>query len=446
MPTRRQLLQVFGAAALAGRLQAGELLPRFARRTLGRTGRWVSPLGLGGQAALQQVPRDLDIPDIPVRAVELGVNYLDTANAYDSSQAMYGDAFRRMNLAPWQTGYNAALREQLFVATKTGQRSADGAVADVRRSLTTLFGDGQGWYPAEAYLDSMQVHNLTHISEVDLIYRPGTGALWGLLDYRDGTNRTGLNPERRRVIRHIGITGHVSSPLLMAALQRDELDIIDTLLVAINANDRRYSSHQYNVVPLALARGLGIIAMKAFSAGSIYTGIARDPRSPEDLVRTVGVPGGIDPADLVRYPLSVPGVATVITGITTIHREQPERDQVAANLAAALDDGSSPAERERIEARLAELHGTNTNYFQDRLNSIVQPPEPTVEYDSGRVIFKWTTALAASDPIRSYRIWSGDSPVATIPYRPQTTTAPLTTWLPAADAGGGPFRVEALTS
>ena len=145
MPTRRQLLQVFGASALAGRLRAGDLLPRFARRTLGRTGRWVSPFGLGGQAALQYPPPDLDSAAIPVRAVELGVNYLDTANAYGPSQANYGEAFRRLSL-------DQAARERLFIASKTGNRyainpaapNAATALSDLRRSLTTLFGDGNG--------------------------------------------------------------------------------------------------------------------------------------------------------------------------------------------------------------------------------------------------------------------------------------------------------------
>ncbi|MBI5280079.1 MAG: aldo/keto reductase, partial [Candidatus Solibacter usitatus] len=105
MPTRRQLLQVFGTSALAGRLPAGELIRNFSRRALGRTGRWVSPFGLGGQAALQYPPADSDAADIPVRAVELGVNYLDTANAYGPSQSIYGEAFRRMRLAPWQADY-----------------------------------------------------------------------------------------------------------------------------------------------------------------------------------------------------------------------------------------------------------------------------------------------------------------------------------------------------
>ena len=85
-----------------------------------------------------------------------------------------------------------------------------------------MFGDGKGSIPDGAYLDAIQIHNLTTLEQVDQIYegfaerttrRPERiGALAGLLDYRDGTNYTGLNPEHRRYVRHIGITGHLSSP------------------------------------------------------------------------------------------------------------------------------------------------------------------------------------------------------------------------------------------
>ncbi|MBI5280959.1 MAG: aldo/keto reductase, partial [Candidatus Solibacter usitatus] len=387
-----------------------------------------------------------DAADIPVRAVELGVNYLDTANAYGPSQSIYGEAFRRMRLAPWQADYNAALREQLFIATKTGQRSAAGAVSELKRSLTLLFGDGKGWFPDEAYLDSIQIHNLTSVSQVDQIYDEKAGALMGLLDYRDGTNRAGLNPEHRSVVRHLGITGHYSSVVLMNALQRDKLDIIDTLLVALNANDRRASSFQYNAVPVARARGLGIVAMKVFCAGSLYTKLGRQPGNAEELIRSVGYPGGIDSADLVRYPLSVPGVATVIAGISAISREAPEADQIAANLAGALQDATTDSERVRIEAAVAELHGTGTNFFQVYSRSITQPPAPEVTRDSGRVIIRWQSALASSDALRWYDIWCGDYRLARIPFRPQTTSEPLTTWLPPEDAPDGPYRVEAVTA
>lgn len=464
MMTRRRILQALGTAALAGRASAQTSKPPLTRRTLGRTGRWVAPFGLGGQASLQFPATGMDVADIVARAVELGVNYLDTANAYGPSQGIYGEAFWRMKITPGHPEHDAALRASLFINSKTGQRyafdksrpAASTAISDLKRSLTTLFGDGKGWIPDNAYLDSIQIHNLTTMQQVDQIYealelRGGRtpdriGALAGLLDFRDGTDFTGLNPERRRYIRHIGITGHQSSPVLMNAIRRDELNILDTLLVALNANDRRFSSHQFNAVPLARAKGMGIIAMKLFSAGGIYSGRQRQPGNSGELILSVGVPGGVASEDLIRYPLSVPGVAVAIAGIGRIDRERPEQDQLAANLAASQLDSTSDAERARIENAVEERHGANTNYFQERQNGMVQPPAPAVERSGDGAVVKWTTALAGADPIRSYNIYAGDWLVASLPYRPQLTTAPLSLALPGDVVGDAPVRVEASTA
>lgn len=463
MLSRRRILEILGGAALSGRVHAQAATPSLTRRALGRTGRWVVPFGLGGQASLQYPGQGIDVVDIVVRAIELGVDYLDTANAYGPSQSIYGQAYWKMRITPGHPDYDAALRSRLFITSKTGQRyaydrarpSAANAVSELKRSLTLLFGDGEGWIPDGAYLDLFQIHNLTSMAQVDQIYeglgsRGGTmpdriGALAGLLDFRDGTNYTGLNPDGRHYIRHIGITGHQNSPVLMAAIQRDELNILDTMLVAINANDRRFSSHQFNAVPLAHAKGMGIIAMKAFSAGGIYTGMQRQPNNPAELILSVGVPGGVPSQDLVRYPLSVPGVAVIIAGIGKIDRERPEQDQLAANVSASQLDSTTDAERQRIENSVADRHGINTNYYQNRQAGLVQPPAPTLERNGDRVIVKWTSALAGPDPIRSYQVYSGDQLLAGLPYRPQLTTAPLSLNLPADRIGEGPVRVEAST-
>lgn len=465
MYTRRELLRALGAIPAlhfgAGtRLQA-DFLSRIHHRLLGRTGRWVTPLGLGGQASLQWTGQGIDPEDIVVRAVELGVNYLDSANAYGPSQRNYGGAFYRMRATPSHPEYDAALRERLYVASKTGQRlalnraqpNAPTAISDLRQSLTTMFGDGRGWIPDGAYLDALQFHNVTTDAQVDQIFegmedraslrkRDRIGALAGLLDFRDGTNYTGLNPEHRHWIRHIGITGHLSSAVLMRALRMDATNQIDTLLVALNANDRACCSHQYNVIPLAVAKGMGVIAMKAFADGVFYGKPARWSGNAGDVILSVGQPGAVESADFVRYPLSVPGVSVLITGIGRIDRDNPAADQLVSNFNAALAGEAGESERLAIESAVSARHGTATNYFQER-RGLTQPPEPRVERDAERVVVRWTTALAGADPIRSYRIYSGERMVLTVPYRPQTTTAPLEAMLAAEEAGEGPFRVEA---
>ncbi len=359
---RRDFLRLVGAAglgllcgptALAASAQAAPMT-----RPLGRTGFQVTTLGLGGQASLQWTPPDVRPEEIIIKALRLGVNYFDTSNGYAGSQLNYGRAFRALGLCPGQANYDEKLRRSVFLASKTMIRYARGsspavrdhsqgprgsrAVDDLRRTLSQVFGDGQSNYPEGAYLDLFQIHNLMYAEEVDAIYEgldapnptaEGIGALAALRDFRDGTNRTGLNPREERLIRHIGITGHRSSPVLMDCIQRDEEGLLDTLLVAINANDRRYFSHQYNVIPLAQARGMGIIGMKVFADGALYGKPPRWTRSPEEVVRCVGAPA-LPSAPLVQYALSVPGIATVITGIGQI-ADAAQHCQLTQNLAAA---------------------------------------------------------------------------------------------------------------
>jgi aryl-alcohol dehydrogenase-like predicted oxidoreductase len=465
MPTRREVMSILGALPAAGLLSPGRLYAQaertFPRRLLGRTGRTVVPLALGGQASLQWTKPGIEPADIVVRAVQLGLNYLDTANAYGPSQANYGEAFRRLHLTPSDPSYNRGLREKLFLATKTTRRYAldpagqgPTAVDELKRSLTFLFGDGKGHIPEGAYLDSIQIHNLTTLEQVNQIYegfagrRSGRaeriGALAGLLDYRDGTNYTGLNPEHRQYVRHIGLTGHLSSTVLMTAIRRDAENIFDTLLVALNANDRLCSSHQNNVLPLAVARGLGVIAMKVFADGAFYGKQPRFSRTPEDVILSVGgKPDSVSYADLVRYSLSLPGVSCAIIGTGRVDREKPENDQMVANLAAALKDMPSEIERRRIENEAEARHGVSTNYFQEKTSGLQQPGNARVRRDGGRVLVEWDTAMAGPEPIRSYSVLAGERLLLSLPFRPQLTEAPLSVSLEASEAGDGPVTVVA---
>jgi aryl-alcohol dehydrogenase-like predicted oxidoreductase len=427
----------------------------------------VTPLALGGQASLQWTAPGIDAPDIIVRAVQLGLNYLDSANIYGPSQMNYGEAFRRIHLAPGAPDYNAPLRESLYIATKTRERFALGpsspsatspdatAVTDIKRSLTQMFGDGKGYIPDGAYLDAIQMHAISTMEEVDQLYlgmaERGSkmpdriGAFPALLDYRDGTNYTGLNPEHNHYVRHIGATGHLSSPVLMEMLRRDTGNNLDTLLVALNANDTLYTSHQFNVLHLAVGRGMGVIAMKLFGDGTFY---GKDPhfsKVPADVVRTVGKPNAARYQDLVRYSLSIPGVSCAVTGIGTIDREKSENDQLVSNLAAATQDLASPAERQRIEREMAQRYGATTNYFQLKASGLIQPTEVKVDKVNGgdQVTVRWNTAIAGARPLSSYEIRSGDRLLLSVPYRPQLTPDLLWATLPASAAGSGNITVIA---
>lgn len=473
MISRRNILKLLGTLPATGYLSNSRIAwaetatERLPKRLLGRTGRWVTPLALGGQSSLQWTAPGIDAPDIIVRAVQLGINYLDSANVYGLSQVHYGEAFRRLHLVPGTPGYNAPLRESLFINSKTMERYALGpttqerptpgatAVTELKRTLTQMFGDGKGYIPEGAYLDSMQMHNINTMEEVDKLYAgmaergsrmpDRIGAFAALLDYRDGTNYTGLNPERRQYIRHIGATGHSSSPVLMEMLRRDTGHNLDTLLVALNANDKLYTSHEYNVLQLAVGRGMGVIAMKLFGDGTFYGKQPRFSRTTADVIYSVGKPEAANYADLVRYSLSIPGVSCAVTGIGHIDRQKPENDQLVANLAAATQDPASPTERRRIEREMAQRYGATTNYFQLPQSGLIQPSEVKAEKAAGseQVTVRWNTAIAAAKPISSYEIRSGDHLLLSVPYRPQLTPELLWASLTGSDVGNGTITVTA---
>lgn len=449
---------------------------RLQTRMLGRTGREVTTFGLaGGNKVMWDLPGDEGV-EIIVKAIRLGVTYLETANNYQLSQRNYHKAFRILNLIPGQAGYDASLRSRLFLGTKTGLRSAvirDGSkpigrsagngttcVDDLMRALTQFFGDGKGYIPEGAYLDLMQIHFLSQESEVDAIYEglenpsdralPRIGALAGLLDFRDGTNYTGVNPGQKKYIRHIGITGHENAAAHMAAIRRDSRNIIDTLLVAVNPNDRNFFCHQTNSVPVAAAKGMGIIGMKVFADGVMYGLEKKYASRPGQSVLTVGQKGKVAYQDFLQYTLGTPGMSTLITGIGLIDKNNdPDRDQVVANLAACQIKEPMPAERRaRIEEQTAALHGNDTNFFQRPACGLL-PAVVKLERNAGEAPVKvlWSTAYAAGDPLVRYEVYRRDDRIASIPWQPQTSERPfefLDTAAPQSHSGGLWYKVRAV--
>jgi aryl-alcohol dehydrogenase-like predicted oxidoreductase len=446
-------------------------------RPLGKTGRHVTTFGLaGGNKVMWDLPGDEGV-EIVVKAIRLGLTYLETANNYQLSQRNYHKAFRILNLIPGQPGYDAALRSRLFLATKTGLRtaivrgdaqpvgrSAGGGklvVEDLMRALTQFFGDGKSFIPEGAYLDLMQIHSLRSEEDVDAAFEgrdnpedkslPRVGALAALVDFRDGTNRTGLNPGHKKYIRHIGITGHENPTAHMYAIRRDKHNDLQTLLVAVNPNDRHYFCHQTNSVPVAAAKGMGIIGMKIFADGVMY-GLERKYASkPGQSVSTVGQNGKVSYRDFLQYTLSVPGMSTLIAGIGLIDSSNdPNRDQLVADLQACqMREPLSAAQRAEIEVRTADLHGTDTNFFQRTTSGLLAPQTVKAVRSGGATEVKvlWSTAYAAGEPLARYEIFRREEKIGTVPFAPQLTEEPFSFSDPAAPAnhsGGVYYKIRAI--
>lgn len=426
------------------------------KRMMGRLGFEATTLGLGGQASIQWTPEREYPHQIILKAFDLGVNYFDTSNLYGPSQTHYGKAFRALDLIPGQAGYNEKLRRSIFLTSKTHLRWAKGSkpvkgvtnwsndpdaehtLEDVRRSLSQIYGDGSGAYPDGAYLDMVLIHDLTTSEEVDALYTglenpdpqaEQIGALAALRDVRDGTNRTGLNPKEEKLIRHVGFSGHFSPPAMIEMIQQDRENLLEGLLVAVNANDRLYFNMQHNVIPVASAKNMGIIAMKVFADGAMYTKDSNWSWKPEHVVRTVGS-ADLPSRPLAEYSLTVPGIHTAIIGIGHVD-DDPTKCQLTQNLSAAqiAPHGLSEDERRAREIPAHQVKDGKTNYFQMEKQGLIPPRESALiqtSRDGTRLIrLIWQTAFAGDEPIRAYEVSRDGMVLGRVDHEPQTTPKPF---------------------
>jgi len=143
------------------------------KRRMGRLGRETSVL-VYGAAALSQVGQDEADASIE-EALAAGIDSFDVA-------ASYGEA--ELRLAPWTAGF---ARDGVFLATKTEERGAEGAWAEINRSLERLAVDR---------VDLIQLHAIGDLADLDRATGPG-GALESAVRARD----EGLAGA-------VGITGH----------------------------------------------------------------------------------------------------------------------------------------------------------------------------------------------------------------------------------------------
>jgi aryl-alcohol dehydrogenase-like predicted oxidoreductase len=142
------------------------------RAAFGRTGHDSSRV-IFGAAALGSMRQDR-ADQVLATLLEFGVNHIDTA-------ASYGDS--ELRVAPWLGTH----RDQFFLATKTGERTGDGARAGLEASLTRLGVDS---------VDLIQLHNLVEPGEWETAHGPG-GAVEALARARD-----------EGLVKFIGVTGH----------------------------------------------------------------------------------------------------------------------------------------------------------------------------------------------------------------------------------------------
>ncbi|HEX3472899.1 MAG TPA: aldo/keto reductase [Silvibacterium sp.] len=339
-PDRREFLKKSGAvtaavltgSALPARAAAAPLPPlpsnprtqtAMPTRNLGKTGYKVGVFSLGGQAALERADNfDIAVPIID-RALDLGVNYIDTSSIYGGpprwSEQYVGQVMKHR-------------RNEAFLATKTKERTRDGSMQMIEKSLQLLNTD---------HVDLWQLHDIGTATDVNEVFAKG-GAMEALIDMHE-----------QKVVRYLGITGHFRPDALMDCIHRYPFDCI---LMAINAADPHHYSFGDGLLPLAVERQMGIIGMKVPARGRLLASwtppsMAQQEHSWEGIVPATR-PGTLKMREALYYTLSQP-VSTVIIGCDSIAQLQenvqlardftPLSNQQQAELVALAEPVSKPS-------------------------------------------------------------------------------------------------------
>jgi aryl-alcohol dehydrogenase-like predicted oxidoreductase len=185
-----------------------------------------------GAAAFMRMKQE-DADAVLEQAMLFGLNHIDTA-------ASYGDS--ELRLAP----FLARHRDRVFLASKTGDRTFDGALASISRSRERLGVD---------QIDLIQLHNLVDPAEWETAMGPG-GAL-----------EAAREAQARGWVRFIGVTGHGTR---VAEMHLNSLEryAFDSVLLPYNVTMMAQPEYAADFAALAAvcrARGVAIQTIKSIA-------------------------------------------------------------------------------------------------------------------------------------------------------------------------------------
>lgn len=276
---------------------------------LGRTGYRVGLLSLGGQATLEIPGKEAESEAIINRAIDLGINYLDSAAGYGN-----GASEQHIGLVL------KTRRNEVFVTSKTADRTYDGSMRLLERTLANMKTD---------HLNLWQIHNLQTKEQLDQIFAPN-GAIKALEKARaDGSTD------------FLGVTGHYEPNILIEAIRRFPFD---TILMAVNAADRHYLSFIEHLLPVAQQMKLGTIGMKVATRGRVLSTWTPPPPEQQNERMRTSKPGTLTIQEALSYNLSLP-VSTTIIGVDNIQQLE-ENVKLASNFTPL-----SEAEMRELERR-----------------------------------------------------------------------------------------------
>ena len=193
---------------------------------LGKTEMMVSRLGFGG-IPIQRVSEGEAVAVVK-RCLELGINFIDTANGYSTSEERIGKAI-------------LGQREGVFLATKSGARTREDMEKHLQQSLKQL---------GVNYIDLYQFHGVSDPKHLEMVLAPD-----GLMTVVEEAKKAG-------VVKHIGVTSHSMDIAKEAVVSnRFETIMFPFNFITCEAADE--------LLPLAREHDVGFIAMKPLAGGML---------------------------------------------------------------------------------------------------------------------------------------------------------------------------------
>jgi predicted aldo/keto reductase-like oxidoreductase len=238
------------------------------KRILGKTGWAISVIGFGAI----KLPRvgGKECEALLNRALDAGINFIDTADCYGDSEEKIGQALKQR-------------RREFYLATKVDERDGPGVRKKLERCLRRL---------RTEWIDLLLFHDVRG-PEYEKIFNAGG------LEELEKARQEGK-------ISQIGISIHGSLSMMRQAI---ESGAFSALMVAYSAIDEDRLSA--DLLPTAAAQGVGLIAMKPLAGGRLAQRPSQGWRS--EFFR------GETPAQLsLRYVLSNPHITCAIPGMMAL--------------------------------------------------------------------------------------------------------------------------------
>ena len=291
----------------------------------GKTGYKVGTLSLGGQAAIETEGMEDLSEKIINRALDLGINYIDTA-------ASYGRGLSQKNIGR----VLKTRRKETWISTKTHDRSYDGSMRLLEESLKSLQTD---------HLDLWQLHNVRLKDQTDQIFSD------------DGAIKALEKAKSEGIVKHVGITGHFEPLILLECINRYDFD---SILMAVNGADVHYLSFKNYLLPEVLKKGLGIISMKVATRGRMLSSWTPPPLDKQNARLATSKPGALTIKEALEYNMTLP-VSTTIIGVDNVEQIEEnvkiasEFSPLSSDQMAAIEYKCLPIVRQGLYFRRWEL-------------------------------------------------------------------------------------------